>query len=165
MGKLTMVVLLSFLAARAHAGPNSIKRIVTAAPRAVGRTAENMLTFKDRSLALHQWVLVAAIMANAGSEVDLYSRCQNCHELDTAFYGLHPSGGRVILEELAGAMFFSTVQQGAWESSYEEHSSEWRAVERWAPTALPVLQYTWLTYRNTTIPSDGSRLEHSWLFP
>src|SRR5487761_343543 len=122
---------LMLIGANVQAGP---KHFLAAVPRAVGRTAENMATFKDRSLAFHQWVLVAAIMANAGSEVNLFSRCQNCHELNSVIYGLHPSAGRQIGEELIGSMFYSTIQQAARELSYKEGSREWRGLERWIPT-------------------------------
>lgn len=165
MRKIVMALAGLFLALTAHAGPKKIKHVLTAAPRAVGRTAENMVTFKDRNLALHQWILVAAIMANAGSDVDLYNRCQNCHELDSAFFGLHPSTGRLIGEELVGAMLFSTVQQAAWEFSSGERASEWRVLGRWVPTVFPVLAYSAVSYRNSAVPSDGSRTVRFWQFP
>jgi hypothetical protein len=161
-----ILVACSFVfAANAAGRPTNLKHVLTAVPRAVGRSAENMVTFKDRNLALHQWLLFAALMANAGSEVNLYSRCQNCHELNTIIYGLHPSAGRLIGEEFIGAMFFATIQQESWELSYEQRSAGRRILERWAPTILPVMTYSVVTYRNTTIPSDGSRVISFWQFP
>jgi hypothetical protein len=151
------------IGSNAQAGP---KRVLTAIPRAVGRTAENMVTFRDRQLAIHQWILVAAVLANSGSEINLYHRCSNCHELDSFVYGLHPSAARLVGIELLAGMSYATIQQAAWESSYEEHSRVLRSMERLAPTVAPALVYTWFTYRNTTIPSDGSlTIGRGWLFP
>ncbi len=138
-----------------HAGP---KQTLSAFPRAVGRTAGNMFTFRNRNLALHQWALFAGALANAGSSVDLYRRCPTCTERDTFFYGSRPSASRLIGFELLGGMAYSTIQQVSWESSYsEQRSRELRAVLRWAPTAAPLVGYTWATYHNIRIPSDGSR--------
>jgi hypothetical protein len=139
----------------AHAGP---KRTLSAFPRAVGRTAANMVTFRDRNLAWHQWALFAGALANAGSSIDLYHRCPTCTERDMFFYGSRPSAGRLIGFELLGGMAYSTIQQVSWESSYsKEQPPEWRAVLRWVPTAAPLVGYAWAAVHNIRIPSDGSR--------
>jgi hypothetical protein len=138
-----------------HAGP---KRSLSAFPRAVGRTAENMVTFRDRSLAFHEWLLIGAALASTGSSIDLYHRCPACTERDTLFYSSRPAAGRLVGLELLGGMGYSTIQQVSWESSYNEnHSREWRFFERWTPTIAPVLGYAWCIYDNIRIPSDGSR--------
>lgn len=166
MRSLILIAYSLVFTASAFARPNDLKRILTAAPRAVGRSAENMVTFRDRGLAFHQWILLAAVLANTGSDINLYQRCANCHELDSFVYGLHPSAARLIGIEFVVGMGYATIQQAAWESSYEEHFRLWRAMERWAPTVAPALTYSWFTYRNTTIPSDGSHtIGRGWLFP
>lgn len=138
-----------------HAGP---KRTLSAFPRAVGRTAANMVTFRDRNLAWHQWALFAGALANTGSSIDLYHRCPNCTERDMFFYGSRPSASRLVVFELLGGMAYSTIQQVSWESSYnKEQPPEWRAVLHWVPTAAPLVGYTWATVHNIRIPSDGSR--------
>lgn len=151
------LLLLSFLAlgwADAHGAP---RHVLTAVPRAVARTADNMVTFKDRNLAFHQWALIGGALAGAGSSVNLYHRCPTCTELDTFFYGQHPSAGRVFSLELLGAMTFSTIQQAFWESSRnEEHSRTLQTFERWTPTAAPIIGYAWCVYHNVRVPSDGN---------
>lgn len=155
MRKSTIVAVFFCIAGTAQAGP---KRALSAIPRAVGRTAGNMVTFRDRSLALHQWLLVGAALANAGSSIDLYHRCPSCSERDTFFYGSRPSAARLVGLELMGGMAYSTIQQAAWESSYNEgRSREWRILVRWVPTIAPVAGYAWAVYNNARIPSDGSR--------
>jgi hypothetical protein len=51
MRKLMMAMPMLFLAVAVHAAPKQIRHIATAAPRAVGRTVENRVTFKDHGLA------------------------------------------------------------------------------------------------------------------
>jgi hypothetical protein len=155
MRKSMLAVVFFCIAGTARAGP---MRALSAIPRAVGRTAGNMVTFRDRSLAFHQWLLVGASLVNAESSIDLYRRCPSCSERDTFFYGSRPSVARLIGLELMGGMAYSTIQQAAWESSYnEQRSHEWRILVRWAPTIAPVAGYAWAIYNNARIPSDGSR--------
>ena len=78
-----------------HAGPKHIRYIVTAAPRALGRTVENMVTFKDPGLAVTQWVLMGAVLFDAKTSLDLTRRCPDPCENYGPVWGAHPPAARV----------------------------------------------------------------------
>ncbi len=128
-----LLLLASFLllAINAHAHPKNMTRIVTAAPRAVGRTAENMVTFGDRRLALNQWILMTAVLIDAKTSFDLTRRCPEPCENYSFVWGAHPPAARVYgLLGLTG-MYYATINQAAWEISYTETNPSARAFERY----------------------------------
>jgi len=150
MQKLMMAALFLFLAQTAHASPKNITRIVTAAPRAVGRTAENMVTFKDHGLALNQWILMGAVLFDAKTSLDLTRRCPEPCENYGSVWGAHPSAARVYgLLGLTG-IYYSTLNQVAWEVSYEETNPAGRAFERYFMLTAAVV-HARLAIRNTQI--------------
>ena len=122
-----------------HCRPCRSKRTLSAFPRAVGRTAANMVTFRDRNLAWRQWALFAGALANAGSSVELYRRCPTCTERDTFFYGSRPCASRLIGFELLGAEWPTQPHSRSLGNllTNKEQPPEWRAVLHWVPTAAP----------------------------
>jgi hypothetical protein len=144
-----------FLAVTAHAGPKHIRHIVTAAPRAVGRTVENMVTFKDRGLALNQWILMTAVLLDAKTSLDLTRRCPEPCENYGAVWGAHPPAARVYgILGLTG-IYYSTLNQVSWEVSYEEPNRAGRTFERYFPLAAAVV-HARLAVRNTQIQPAAS---------
>lgn len=146
----TLVVLCLALALNASAGPKRIGRIVTAAPRAVGRTAENMVTFKDRGLALNQWVLMAAVLVDAKTSLDLTRRCPVPCENYGSVWGAHPSAARVYGTLGLAGVYYSTLNQVAWEVSYEETNPAGRTFERYFMLTAAVV-HARFAVRNTQI--------------
>jgi hypothetical protein len=148
---------LMLIGTSAQAGPKHVRRIMTAVPRAFGRTAENMVTFKDPRLALNQWILVAAVMTDAKTSLDVEHRCPVlCRERDSLLYGAHPTGLRIFGLLSTAGLYYSTINQAAWELSYTESDPRGRAFERYF-FLFPAFLHGWTAYRNTQISSDGSR--------
>jgi hypothetical protein len=139
-----------FLAVTADAGPKHIRRIATAAPRAVGRTAENMVTFKDRGLALNQWILMAAVLVDAKTSLDLTRRCPEPCENYGSVWGAHPSAALVYGMLGLTGIYYSTLNQVAWEVSYEETDPAGRSFERYFMLTAAVV-HARLAVRNTQI--------------
>jgi hypothetical protein len=145
-----MAALFLLLAVTAHASPKNITRILTAAPRAVGRTVENMVTFKDRGLALNQWILMGAVLFDAKTSLDLTRRCPEPCENYGSVWGAHPSAARVYGMLGLTGIYYSTLNQVAWEVSYEETNPAGRAFERYFMLTAAVV-HARLAVRNTQI--------------
>ena len=138
------------LAANVSADSKRIVHILTAAPRAVGRTAENMVTFKDRGLALNQWILMAAVLIDAKTSLELTRRCPVACENYASVWGTHPSAARVYGMLGVTGIYYSTLNQVAWEISNEETNPFGRAFERYFMLTAAVV-HTKLAIRNTQI--------------
>jgi hypothetical protein len=150
MRKLVLFASFPLLAISARAGATNVKRIVTAAPRAVGRTAENMITFKDRGLALNQWILMTAVLIDAKTSLDLTRRCPEPCENYGSVWGAHPSAARVYGTLGLTGIYYSTLNQVAWEISYEETNPAGRTFERYFMLTAAVV-HARLAVRNTQI--------------
>jgi hypothetical protein len=148
----TVILIASVLAfsINASARPNNINRILTAAPRAVGRTAKNMVTFKDPGLALNQWILMAAVLVDAKTSLDLTRRCPEPCENYAFVWGAHPSAARVYGTLGLTGLYYSTLNQVAWEISYTESDPAGRAFERYFILTAAVV-HARLAVRNTQI--------------
>lgn len=149
------MVISLILAANVSAGPKRMTHILTAAPRAVGRTAENMVTFKDRGLALNQWILMTAVLVDAKTSLDLTRRCPESCENYGSVWGAHPSAARVYGMLGLTGMYYSTLNQVAWEVSYEETNPAGRAFERYFVLTAAVV-HARLAVRNTQIHPAAS---------
>jgi hypothetical protein len=91
-------LLLLALVPSAHAGP---KRVLTAIPRAVGRSNKNMLTFHRKWVALEQWGQVAAILFDeASTQYALHKRPTLVETNPLAIGGRHPSIGMTVLDAI-----------------------------------------------------------------
>lgn len=155
MRKLVLAVPLLFLAVTTQASPKNIRRIVTAPPRAVGRTAENMVMFKDRRLALNQWILMAAVLVDTKTSFDLARRCAQPCENYSFVWGAHPRAPRVYgLLGLTG-FYYSTLNQVGWEVSYEETDPAGRLFERYV-FLFPAVLHGWFAFRNAQIQPRGA---------
>lgn len=149
MRKLPLFAWFLLVAVTANAHPD-LKRIATAAPRAVGRTAENMVTLKDRRLALNQWILMAAVMADAKTSLDLTRRCILPCENYSFVWGAHPPAAKVYgLLGLTG-FYYSTINQVSWEVSYTETDPTARLFERYF-FLFPAGLHGWFAFRNAQI--------------
>lgn len=108
-----LLFLVVAFAGDAAASPHpKFKRIVTALPRAWGRTARNMFTFRDPLAAVQQWGQIAAVMMDARSTDVGINQCRCMVELNP-FLGKHPSSARIYIEmnffalnEVATTQFF-----------------------------------------------------------
>jgi len=143
------------LAMNAQAGPKRIRQIVTAAPRAVGRTAENMVTFRDRRLALNQWILMAAVLIDAKTSFDVTRRCAEPCENYSFVFGAHPSEIRVFGLLGVTGMCYATINQAAWELSYTEADRGGREFERYF-FLFPAVMHGWFALRNIQTHSATS---------
>lgn len=116
-----------------------------------------MVTFKDRELALSQWILMSAVLADAKTSFDLTRRCPTSCENYGAVWGAHPSAARVYGMLGATGLFYSTAQQVAWEVSYLEPSPAGRSVER-TILLFPAVVHALLAVHNTQIqPAPASQ--------
>lgn len=150
-----------FIGSSAQAGP---KRVLTAVPRAFGRTAENMVTFKDRGLALNQWMLMGAVLIDAKTSLDLTRRCPVPCENYGSVWGAHPSAARVYGTLGLTGMYYSALNQVAWEISDEETNSAGRTFERYFMLTAAVV-HARLAVRNTQIQPAASSTSDGQIKP
>ncbi len=138
-----------------QASPKHMRRIMTAVPRSFERTAENMATFKDRRLALNQWILMAAVLIDAKTSFDLTLRCAEPCENYSFVFGAHPAAIRVYgLLGITG-MYYATINQAAWEISYTETDPTARLFERYF-FLFPAVLHGWFAFRNAQIQPKSS---------
>jgi len=130
-----------------QAGP---KHFLTAVPRAFGRTAENMVTFKDRGLALNQWILMTTVLIDAKTSLDLTHRCPVPCENYGSVWGAHPSAARVYGTLGLTGVYYSTLNQVAWEVSDTEDDPGGRTFERYFMLTAAVV-HARFAIRNTQI--------------
>jgi hypothetical protein len=152
MRRLMLFCSLVLIAVEVQAGP---KRVLTAVPRAFGRTAENMVTLKDRRLALNQWILMGAVLVDAKTSLDLTRRCPEPCENYSFVWGAHPPAARVYgLLGLTG-FYYSTIDQVSWEISYTETDPTAHLFERYF-FLFPAVLHGWFAFRNAQIQPASS---------
>ena len=120
---------------------------MTAYPRSLGRTARNMLTFRDRRAALEEWVIVGAWLADARTTQSGLNRCTTCQETFFAF-GKRPGAPRIYSESAAFALSFAALQQAAHET-FDADGPHWPL---YITPASQGLVHGLAAYRNSTIP-------------
>lgn len=94
--KHVLPLFLLLVAIPAQAAP----RWLTATPRAVGRSAANMVTFKHPWVAAQQWLQVGALIFDEKSTYDAMRRCPFCVESNpaTLYHGPRASAQRVVAD-------------------------------------------------------------------
>ena len=133
------LLLLVFTALPARA---DVKKILMVVPKAMGRTAINMVTFRNRESALLQWVDMAAAFADA--ETTRRSITRGSTE-NNPFLGRRPGGPRTYATLLTVGFGYATMTQVIQDR-----------VEKPRPftlgvTALAVVAHSYVAYRNTTV--------------
>jgi len=150
MKRLSPIVVFLCLATNASADPHRIGHVLTATPRAVGRTVENMVTFRDYRLAINQWILMAGVLFDAKTSYDLTRRCPTPCENYGSVWGAHPSEIRVFTTLGVTGIFYSTLQEVAWEVSYLEPNPAARTFERYS-LLFPAVVHATLAVNNTHV--------------
>lgn len=108
---LVFIISLTVLSPAVSATPKFL-----AAPfKLVGRTANNMVTFHNKSLALAQWASLGALFADAYTTERTAANCQTCFERNPLL-GRHPSPLRLALTNT-----FWVVEETAGEQLLSEH--------------------------------------------
>jgi hypothetical protein len=130
---------LIFAAMPAHA---DTKKVLMVVPNAMRRTAINMVTFRNRNLAIMQWLDIAATMADA--ETTRRSISRGSTEFNP-FLGQHPSGPRVYSMLLMMGFGYATMTQVIQDR-----------VEKPRPftlgiTAMATFAHSYVAYHNTTV--------------
>jgi hypothetical protein len=119
---LTAALLLLLLAPSAHAKPHWY----TAVPKAMGRTAVNMVTFRRPAAAIEEWAVVGAVAADYYTTANFLTNCPGCQETNLLL-GTRPSLPHVAVFGLVvAASEATTVQYGAELTSGSEGSRWWK---------------------------------------
>lgn len=107
-----MKTALAIILALAVVLPASAKpgRAATAIPRALGRTAKNMVTFKDRSAAVDEWATLGAFMLEGQFASRAIADNPHTREIYPLFPG-RPRGATVNLSMLATAFLYDGLEQ------------------------------------------------------
>ncbi len=119
-----------------------MKKILMAVPRAAGRTAVNMITFRNRESAILQWTDMAAALADAETTRRSLSRGSN--EFNP-FLGRRPSGPRVYFTLLGVGFGYGTMTQVVTEKVEKPRPFQWGI------TSVAVLSHSYVAYHNTTV--------------
>ena len=133
------LLLLVFTALPARA---DVKKVLMVVPKAMARTAVNMVTFRNRESALLQWVSMAAAFADAETTRRSINRGSTEYNL---FLGKRPGGPRTYTTLLTVGFGYATMTQVIQDR-----------VEKPRPftlgiTAMAVLAHSFVAYHNTTV--------------
>jgi DMSO/TMAO reductase YedYZ heme-binding membrane subunit len=136
---LSILLVLMFAALPAKA---DLKNVLLVVPKAMGRTAVNMVTFRHRETALMQWVGIAAALADAETTRRSINRGSTEYN---PFLGRRPSAGRTYATLLTVGFGYATMTQVIQDR-----------VERPRPftlgiTTMAAVSHAYVAYRNTTI--------------
>jgi hypothetical protein len=136
---LSVLLLVMFAALPAKA---DLKKVLLVVPKAMGRTAVNMVTFRNRETALMQWVGIAAAVADAETTRRSISRGSTEYN---PFLGRRPSAARTYTTLLTVGFGYATMTQVIQDR-----------VERPRPftlgiTTMAAVSHAYVAYRNTTI--------------
>lgn len=108
-------LLATFIVFMAPARPvhaNAFTRVLTAVPRAAGRTLKNMVTCERKVACVEQWANVAAVIADGVTTRQFVVRCPTrCIEQNAWLYGLHPTTRRLSLTMPLVALGEVTITQ------------------------------------------------------
>jgi hypothetical protein len=132
-----LLLVLAALPARAD-----MKKGLLVVPKAMERTAVNMVTFRDRKTALMQWVGIAAAFADA----ETTPRSINRGSIEyNPFLGRRPSAARTYTTLLTVGFGYATMTQVIQDR-----------VEKPRPftlglTTMAALSHAYVAYHNTTI--------------
>jgi hypothetical protein len=119
-----------------------VKKVLMVVPKAMQRTAMNMVTFRNRQTAIMQWVDIAATLADA--ETTRRSTARGSTEYNP-FLGRQPSGPRTYTMLLTMGFTYATITQVIQDR-----------VEKPRPftlgiTAMAAFSHAYVSYHNTTV--------------
>jgi hypothetical protein len=131
--------LLPFIALPARA---DVKSVLLVVPKAMGRTAVNMVTFRNRNLAIMQWMDIAATLADAETTRRSINRGSTEYN---PFLGRHPSAFRTYATLLTVGFSYATMTQVIQDK-----------VEKPRPftlgiTTMATVSHAYVAYHNTTV--------------
>lgn len=107
-----LLAVLMLIPASTMAGP---KRILTAVPRAVGRSYANMVTFRRPYLAAEQWAVLGAVIFDQKTTLDQFHHCPTCVEtnpLSPAHNRQYGLGGAILFTAVAFTHYTTTMGYG-----------------------------------------------------
>jgi hypothetical protein len=162
MSKILLVLVLAFswvTAVGAQTNPtgktHGFVYYVSAVPRAVGRATVNMVTFKDKGLAVAQWANLAAVVADNWTTLDGVRRCSGCIEKNTL--GIKRlerlNTWQIGLETVGLAMIETTTDQYAGEQINHDSNFYWRQGKYILPVFFSA-GHLHAAINNSHIPSD-----------
>lgn len=114
--------ILSLLSQSAHAKPGDHHKL-TAVPRLFGRTAKNMVTFKDKQAAFEEWGSVGIALTDGLVSHNVISRVPDAQEADP-LYGRRPSLARYVSITLTSGMVEAALTQYGHET-WDNGGSRW----------------------------------------
>jgi hypothetical protein len=122
-------------------GPKA-KHSLLFVPRAMQRTALNMVTFRNRELAIQQWVDIAATFADAETTRESINRGST--EFNP-FLGRRPSGPRTYITLLTVGFTYGTMTQVIHERVEKPRRFEFGI------TGMAAFSHAYVAYHNTTV--------------
>ena len=140
--KTLLLLFVVFAALPARADGLKVKNILMVVPRTMQRTALNMVTFRNRELAIQQWVDIAATFADA--ETTRRSIDRGSTE-DNPFLGRRPSAARTYVTLLTVGFTYSTMTQ-----VIQERVPKPRLFT-YAITSMAAFSHSYVAYHNTTV--------------
>jgi hypothetical protein len=111
-------------------------------PHAMQRTALNMVTFRNRELAIQQWIDIAATFADA--ETTRRSIDRGSTEFNP-FLGSRPSGARTYVTLLTVGFTYGTMTQVIHDRVERPHPFEFGI------TGMAAISHAFVAYHNTTV--------------
>jgi hypothetical protein len=138
-----LAFLLLFIALPARADVNAkAKTILMVVPKAMQRTAVNMVTFRNRESAIMQWADIVAAFADA--ETTRRSINRGSTE-SNPFLGRSPSAARAYITLLGVGFGYGTMTQ-----VIQDRVEKPRPF-KFGITALAVVAHDYVAYHNTTV--------------
>jgi hypothetical protein len=119
-----------------------VKHSLMFVPRAMQRTALNMVTFRNRELAIQQWVDIAATFADAETtrrSIDRGSTESN------PFLGSRPGAARIYITLLTVGFSYATMTQVIHDRVERPRPFEFGI------TGMAALSHSFVAYHNTTV--------------
>lgn len=130
---------LTALPARAEV---KVKNVLLVVPKAMGRTALNMATFRNRESAIMQWVDMAAAIADAETTRRSINRGSTEYN---PFLGRRPSAPRTYATLLTIGFGYATMTQ-----VIQDRVEKPRPF-KWGITAMAAVSHAYVAYHNTTV--------------
>ena len=136
-----LLVAFAFAALPVRADVN-VKKILMVVPRAMQRTAVNMVTFRDRQTALMQWVDIAATFADAETTRRSINRGSTEYN---PFLGRTPGGFRTYATLLTVGFGYATMTQVI------QDRVEKPRLFKLGLTSMAAISHSFVAYHNTTV--------------
>lgn len=148
---LILLMLFLFSAFSSQAAP----RWLTAAPRTIGRAYGNMLTFKNKPLAVEQWATLGVMIFDDKTTLDVFHRCYNC--VESTWY--HINHGRqygigvAAIDVAIGTTEYVSIEQYGQEIMKNKPNKYWRALG-YTVVSIPLKVHLQAGINNMRIPAS-----------